>query len=133
MNNPAYICIIFGVFVIIFRGPLIFRPQATKEAYRKMFATRARVRLTGLVVLVLGAAMALAARQGTGPAATFFTGFGCVLAVLGALVSTVLPAFFKIFIDTLIDAFDDLMLRGVGVFAVAVGALLVWLGISMLG
>jgi uncharacterized protein YjeT (DUF2065 family) len=132
MNNHAYISIILGVLIIISRGPLIFRPDATREFYLKMIATRARIRVLGLVVLALGTAMVFSVHEAPGAASVFFAGLGYLMAAAAFFLLLAFPSIFKLVAEAFIEAMDNVILRGLGVLAVGVGAFFIWLGFRLM-
>jgi uncharacterized protein YjeT (DUF2065 family) len=132
MNNPAYISIILGVLIIVSRGPLIFRPEATREFYLKMFATKTRVRVVGLVVLALGCTMVFSVREAPGAASVFFAGLGYLFGAMAFLLLLAFPSFFKLIFEAFFEAADNVILRGLGVLAVGVGAFFIWLGFRLM-
>ena len=61
MSHLAFVSIVFGVLIIIARGPLLVAPANTLEVYRSLIRSNARVRVLGLCGVLLGLAMIAAA------------------------------------------------------------------------
>ena len=132
MNNHACISIILGFLIIMSRGPLIFWPDATREFYIRMMATKARIRVLGLVVLALGTAMVFSVRETPGAASVFFAGLGYLMAAWAIFLLLAFPSIFKLVAEAFIEAMDNVMLRGLGVIAAGIGAFFIWLGFRLM-
>jgi hypothetical protein len=128
------VVIVLGVLVIVTRAPLIFRPTATLESYRAMFATDARARAIGGLYLGLGVLSIWILPATSGAARTLLIGFAALtLAMTGW--SLFAPGHFRGFVDGMLrvtEGFDPAAIRAIRVFAVIVGVLLVNWGVQAL-
>lgn len=132
MTAISWASILAGTVIILTRAPFILAPVATREFYLRLFSSNWRVRLFGLFPGVLGTAMVLASR-GTEQMAGFlvlgFGGFLVLAAVFGFLLFT---SVFKSLVHSVLEGMDELILRGVGVISVILGAFFIYLGIAVL-
>jgi uncharacterized protein YjeT (DUF2065 family) len=135
MDGLAVVSIVFGVLVIVFRGPLIFAPGRTIDFYRRLIATDTRVRIIGVPIAVIGLSMIGLAWDSTETAPRVLFGFGWFLAV-GAAVLLGLSSRWRRMAESFMvlmrDGMDPMVLRFIGVVAVAIGALFVYLGLEVL-
>lgn len=132
MDTLSILCILVGALFIAVRGPLIFAPRATLRFYERFIATKAGIRGTGLVMAPLALALVVLAR-GDGAV-------GRILEILGWLfVVTTLwllaaPASYQRFARSVLDFFEtsvDLaIVRILGLFAVAIGGGLIYVGLA---
>ena len=119
-----------GVLIVVSRGPLLLAPEATLGVYRKLIQTTGRGRALGLGILLFGLALVLAVRTEPGPAARVIEGLGWLMAAPGVgLAAFPRPA--QRFLDSIFSAVSDTgILRATGALAVAVGFVLIYLGVS---
>ena len=118
-----------GVIIIVSRGPLVIWPAATRNVYHRLLKTNQRVRVFGLVLLPLATAMILANRGDPRDAAILLTGLGYLFICIVLVFLLIIPGIYRLIADTVLEAMDSVMLRGVGVMAVIVGILLVYTGL----
>jgi len=132
MTGLGLVSVIAGGLVIIARAPLIFRPEQTRDFYLKALATHSRIRLLGVGVVSLGAALILTGRGHQETAAVFMMAVGCVLAYVAGFVMLVMPALVKLIGESLWKGMDKLMLRGAGILSALVGAFFIGIGVHFL-
>ena len=129
MEPLAIVLTVFAALIVVSRAPLIVAPTATIEWARRAYSTSARVRLFAGLVALLGASLALTARQAAssqGNIAAFFEVAGWVFGAfaVGLLVA---PRIFQGFIHSIFDAISDPgALRALGALGVAIGLSLGW-------
>ena len=132
MSEIAIVCVVLGVLIIATRGPLIFAPEQTLGVYRRVIQSDAGVRVIGILVGAIGAALVLAGR---GPEASWTAVLLVVAAFLASFAALMLlwPSLFRRLAETMLDIVSDsTVLRAVGVLAVALGAGLIYLGLRVL-
>ena len=132
MDSLSVICIAVGIFVIVRRGPLIFAPSATLRFYdRWLLSTNARFRAFGVVIATLAMAL-LFLSFGEGSLAGFLHAVGWVVAAM-ALLMLVVPNVSRRFLSAMFDylenSVDDAIVRILGLLAVVVGAVLIYVGV----
>lgn len=133
MEDLRPVAVVLGVLVIAFRGPLIFAPEATTHFYRSLMATQMRTRILGLVVGLLGIALLVMGWEPQGAVAHVLVGIGWLMA-LGALFIVLAPSLYMRLADGVFDwaesGADPAILRGLGLVAVVLGALLIYWGLA---
>ena len=135
MDPLAIVCFVIGIVIIAFRGPLIFAPQRTLRFYESVIATDARARLLGAILAAMGVAILV---SGSGTAVFPFRvlgGFGWLLTVAGALVLLFPPTYRRIGYSVLEftkRSVGPIVLRAIGVIAVAIGVAFIYLGFGIL-
>lgn len=131
MTGIALFLVVFGILIILSRGPLIVAPIRTRDAYLKLFQSDRRMRIFGIVMASLAAfvAYAFAGLSGTIPLVIFY------LALLVTLVMGVwfvpFPASANRVAMKIWGAFSPSVLRVIGVVSVLFGMWLVFLGFGL--
>ena len=132
MDSLSIMCIVLGTLAIVSRGPLIFAPSATLRSYdRLIISTNARFRAFGVVIATLAMAL-LFLSFGEGALAGFLHAVGWVVAAM-ALLMLVVPNVSRRFLSAMFDylenSVDDAIVRILGLLAVVVGAVLIYVGV----
>ncbi len=131
----AWLAIGFGALIIVTRAPLIFRPPETMEFFRGIVATDARARVMGGLYLVLGLACFGATEEASGFARQLLFIFVVVFLAM-AVWALATAAHFRSTIDRISrfaeERINAAVIRGLGILGVAVGALLVYVGVRAL-
>ncbi len=132
MDSLSIMCIVLGTLTIVSRGPLIFAPSATLRSYdRLIISTNARFRAFGVVIATLAMAL-LFLSFGEGALAGFLHAVGWVVAAM-ALLMLVVPNVSRRFLSAMFDylenSVDDAIVRILGLLAVVVGAVLIYVGV----
>jgi len=132
MDSLSIMCIVLGTLTIVSRGPLIFAPSATLRSYdRLIISTNARFRAFGVVIATLAMAL-LFLSFGEGALAGFLHAVGWVVAAM-ALLMLVVPNVWRRFLSAMFDylenSVDDAIVRILGLLAVVVGAVLIYVGV----
>ena len=132
MDSLSIMCIVLGTLTIVSRGPLIFAPSATLRSYdRLIISTNARFRAFGVVIATLAMAL-LFLSFGEGALAGFLHAVGWVMAAM-ALLMLVVPNVSRRFLSAMFDylenSVDDAIVRILGLLAVVVGAVLIYVGV----
>lgn len=143
MPPVAIVSIFIGVIIIISRGPLVLAPRATRKLYLKLLANNTRARLLGLFAAAVATAAIASARAyldratdspAEPPTAVLFVLYlGYFLAAVPAPAFLVFPASVRRTMRTLLGAVDDAVLRWLGVFALALAGLFIYLGMGITG
>ena len=128
MSGLGAVCTILGLFRILSRGPLIVAPEATLRIYRKLLDTTLRIRIMGMVLLILPFFMILAARGDGREGAEIVLGLGYVFGFILVVVLLIFTRIYKLVADAFLDALDKVMLRGLGVLSVGAGMILIYVG-----
>ena len=129
MTNTDITLVLLGLTIIIIRGPFVIWPMATRGVYQRLHKTNLRVRVIGLGLLPLLVAMILANKGDPRDAAIILTGLGSILIVFVLFFCLINPSLFRRLADAVLEDLEMFMLRGVGVFAVILGAYLVYWGL----
>lgn len=132
MTGLGLVSVIAGCLVIIARGPFIIWPEKTRDFYLRALATHSRIRLLGIGIASLGAALILTGRGHQETAAVFMMAVGCVLAYVAGFVMLVMPALVKLLLESFLKGMDKLMLRGAGLLAALIGVLFIVIGVHFL-
>jgi uncharacterized protein YjeT (DUF2065 family) len=134
MSGPlSFLLVSIGVLIIVTRAPLIFAPSATLRFAAKLVSTDLRVRGWGLVLVPMSAAL-IVLPIGSGAAHESIRGFGwiCAAATLWLLIA---PATYRRssigVLDFLESSVDLAVLRIIGLVAVVIGILVIYLGLHV--
>lgn len=131
MDPFSGLCVLIGTLIIASRGPMIFAPTATLRFFRRLLSTDARIRGTGVALAPLAAAT-IALPHGEGEVAGILRVLGWLWAG-ASLWLLVAPSSYRSFVGNVLGYFessvDDVVIRMLGVGAVAIGAALIYFGI----
>lgn len=128
MNAVAIVSIVFGLLIIVTRGPLIFAPAQMKNVFLKIFQTPQRVRGVGIGMAVLGVAVLLALSESVGTLAVILSVVAWSMLIAALAFMAPFPGAAKSFLDGTINLMSDGFLRVVGAIAVVIGILLIYAG-----
>ncbi len=131
MNSLAAVSVLIGTIIIISRGALLLAPLAMGRIYKRLLATKTRIRFLGLFMGLVGSAAILAARGSDQVAALFMQAIGWIMAFGGFVVVMIFADFYKRLADTILEAMDELMLRMLGFFSICLGAFFIYLGVAV--
>ena len=134
LSGLALASVVIGALVIVTRGPLVFAPEATLTFYSKLFSSNLRVRLLGLFLGGVAAWLVAMVGRGSDETAAVSVWAGGILAVVAAVLLIFSGPTRRVFITVLdfIRGMDASVPRGLGVIAVFIGALFVYIGIWVL-
>ena len=131
----AGLAIGIGALIIVTRAPLIFRPPETLAFYRGLLATDGHARAIGGFYLALGLARFGVAAETSGIPRQFLIFFAVFLLAM-AVFAFAVPARFRATVDRIFlfveESVDPALIRVLGIVGVAVGGLLVYLGVRAL-
>lgn len=122
MKPVGIVTAFVAALFIVGRGPLLFAPTATAAFYRRLISTPGRVRIFGVLLVLLAAALIVTARQARadqGGITIWIEGFGWFTAVV-AVWPIAAPGTFQ----RLMDAFyahPNERLRPIGALNIVIG------------
>ncbi|MGK7928584.1 MAG: hypothetical protein AB4290_25670 [Spirulina sp.] len=129
MNNLSIVSIILGMLLAIGRAPFIFAPATMLRIVRNIVNKKSNLRLVGFPTLLLGTAMLAASLDANQPLALIILIPGCLI---------VLAGFLEIFRTSVIQrigiyiwSMSNRTARLLGAFSVALGCLLIYLGLGV--
>jgi uncharacterized protein YjeT (DUF2065 family) len=131
MSTLGPIFIIAGLLVILLRGPMIFLPDAYRALALRLVGSRSAMRGFGIFAAILGALLMWAVRGDPTGLAQFLYGLGIVIATLSIFFMIPFPTRAGKIAEAVWSSFNNNVLRGLGVFAVAIGGWLVIYGLSL--
>ena len=126
-----YLNIPLGIFIIVSRGSLIFAPDATLRSYRKLLATTLRIRIMGIILLILPMAMILAAWGDHRDGAEIIMGLGYIFGFVVVVFLLIFTSIYKLIADAFLDAMDNVILRGLGAISLGIGIFFIYLGVAV--
>ena len=130
MGDVSFVSILLGTIIILTRGPMIFAPKGTRDFFLKaFFSSHTRIRVIGLLTVGLGILIIYAAQGNNHPVAVIFEYFGWFVAVIAGLIFLVFTSVFKEIAENVLDNMDELILRIIGIIAVGMGGLFIYLGL----
>ena len=134
MDAQSVFCIVLGTWIIVKRAPLIFNPTGTLQTYdRWVLATTNRIRPFGIAVAIFGIALIIFP-LGTGGLARLLSATGVFMLAV-ALWTLVRPEWTQRLIRRFVARVElsvgDMGLRIIGLLSVALGAFLIYVGISV--
>jgi len=131
MSTTALILVIFGLSIMLSRGPLVIAPTRTRAMYLKLFDTDAHMRILGVVFAVISAMVVWSVWGVSGVAAQWITYIGGFVFLLAVFAMVLMPAPFRRLATTIWSAFGPTTLRVLGLLAVLFGGWMVWYGLSL--
>ena len=132
MTQLALLSVVAGALIIAVRGPFVLAPAASFAGSRWLIASKARLRVAGVIFAALGLAMISSAQSSAQGAALVVSILGW-LWVLGAVfLLLIFTSLYQRFIARIMNALEDSAVpRVAGVIGTLFGALLVYLGIGV--
>jgi hypothetical protein len=118
-----------GLLLIATRAPMIIYPEATRDAYLKVFKTNLRIRLLGLLVAGFALGFILASRHLASFLEMLFFLLGWAMALFSAVLLLLFTFLFREIVTSLLESMDPLILRVFGIASVLLGALFIYLGL----
>ena len=132
MNKLSLICILMGIFAIVFRAPFIFAPEkAMKYFSQKLASNKIRIRIFGLFLLGLSLAMISAAWGSSLVIGKVILIWGEVLAFVALVLMLIFPNAYGQIVEIFLGVDSD-VLRVIGIIGVAIGVFLIYLGFTLL-
>jgi len=134
MSPVGIVSIAVGILAVFGRGALVVAPAATLRWFTRQVGTNSRIRVMGVIGLLLGAAMFWAGSSDDSVLATVLTAFG--LGALAVSILTVLfPGGYREVADKLLPDVETANLtrwRILGLVGAMIGVLLIYFGVLAL-
>lgn len=131
MTPLAVVVVILGLLIAVTRAPFIFAPSATRIFYMKWFETDGRMRVLGILVLAIGAALVWVSGTEETTLSKIAFGFGIFMSAFGAIVFILFPTPARNLANKIWNSFSDPMLRVLGFIAVLFGLAIANYGLSL--
>ena len=131
MSPLAWALVLIGLLIALSRGPLVFAPGATRALYFRLFESDARMRIFGLAMAPLGAALVWAAAGEAGSAAALVRGLGVLMLVLCLGVFVPFPGPARRLAAKVWGGFGETTMQVLGFAAVVFGIALMAYGFSL--
>ena len=132
MSQLALVSVIAGAVIIAVRGPFVLAPTASSAAGRWLIASRARIRVAGVIFAALGLVMILSAHGSNQGTAWVISIVGWLWALASVFLLLIFTSFYQQMARGIMDALDDLaLMRVLGAIGALFGALLIYLGIAV--
>ena len=132
MTQLALVSVFAGALIIAVRGPFVLAPEASSAAGRWLIASRARIRVAGVLFGALGLAMILSAQSSAQGAALVISILGWLWMLAAVFLLLIFTSAYQQIAMGIMDALDDLaVLRVLGVISTLFGGFLVYLGIEV--
>jgi hypothetical protein len=122
---------IFGLLIIISRGPLVIAPGASLNVFMRMIGTNTRTRIFGLCLLPLGALLIWVGNAEYGDLAAVLMVIGWIIGG-GAMVMLIFPQAYMALAESIVpeDVAGDLYgWRVLGAIGVLIGCVFVYFGL----
>ncbi|HUT52313.1 MAG TPA: hypothetical protein VM658_02880 [bacterium] len=129
MNSFAAASIFFGIVLIVTRVPFILAPAAARDALLRFISSTGRVRVVGLFVGAMGAAMVMAAQGSYRLEVMIVLGTGWALIMAAAFGFLIFTRVWAEIVRAALTAMEDFMLRGMGAISVLIGAMFIYMGV----
>jgi len=131
MTAIGLFLVVFGVLIILSRGPLIVAPERTRNVYLRLFQSDRRMRWFGLVMGGLAAIVAylFVGVSGTIPLVVFY--LALLIVVIMGFWLVPFPGSANRVATKIWSAFSPLVLRMIGAVSVLFGMWLVFLGFGL--
>ena len=135
MSTVGIAAIILGIMIFIGRGALVIGPATTLNWFRKLLAKDLTVRLLGVGLVPLGAAMVWAGGTESTGLANIIVIFGWLIIAISAPLLVLFPAGYRFLADLFMPDDVDGDLAGwriLGILGAAVGLAFIFAGASAL-
>lgn len=130
MNILPTACIVFGILIILGRGPLLIAPETTLNIIRGFISKTRNLRIIGCSTLLIGVILITTAVKTPQVYPVTVLSLGCLFAVVGGLLVLIPSVIQKLAV--LIWSMSARQARVLGVISVLLGAYLIYLGINTL-
>jgi hypothetical protein len=132
MTQLALASVVAGAVIIAVRGPFVLAPAASSAGGRWLIASRARIRVAGVLFAALGLAM-ISSAQGSAQGASLVVYIvGWLWALAAVFLLLIFTSLYQRIAVGIMNALDDsAVLRVLGAIGTLFGAFLVYLGIGV--
>ena len=132
MSQLALVSVVAGAVIIAVRGPFVLAPAASSAGGRWLIASRARIRVAGVIFGALGLAMISSAQSSAQGAALVISILGWLWMLAAVFLLLIFTSFYQKIALGIMDALDDsALLRVIGAIGTLFGAFLVYLGVGV--
>ena len=133
MNGLAIVSILWGILIIITRTPVLLAPRITINTYRKISSTNTRIRMMGVVMIVLSLFTILFAQKSAEVIADCYLLFGWIAALVSVFMLLIFPIIFKEILEFSLKLFSrSVTARLIMIVPTAIGIFLFYIGIVVL-
>ncbi|MEE8258102.1 MAG: hypothetical protein V3R20_00275 [Sphingomonadales bacterium] len=131
MSALAIAIIVFGLLILVTRGPLVYAPDQTRNRLVSLFDSERKMRKLGIAIAALGVFFIWAADGAIGGWAVAVYLFG-VLALLISLLSMIpFPGRMQPLATRIWKGFSETTLRLIGITSTVFGAWLIYVGFTL--
>lgn len=131
MSALAIAIIIFGLLILVTRGPLVYAPDKARNRLIGLFDSERKMRMMGITIAALGAFFIWAADGATGGWAVAVYLFG-ILALMISLLSMIpFPGRMQPLATRIWKGFSETTLRLIGLTSTVFGAWLLFVGFTL--
>jgi hypothetical protein len=133
MNGLAIVSVLWGILIIISRTPFLIAPVATINTYRKISSTNTRIRMMGVVMIVLSLFTILFAQKSAEAIADVYLLFGWIAALVSVFMLLIFPIIIKEILEFSLKLFSrSVTARLIMIIPTAIGIFLIYMGIAVL-
>lgn len=133
MNGLAIVSVLWGILIIISRTPILIAPVATINTYRKISSTNTRIRMMGVVMIVLSLFTILFAQKSAEAIADCYLLFGWIAALVSVFMLLIFPIIIKEILEFSLKLFSrSVTARLIMIIPTAIGIFLIYMGIAVL-
>ncbi len=127
MSNLALASLIFGILMIVSRGPYVFAPEATRELVVNLcLISNIRQRIAGIFAIACGVIMIIVAQGHDQIAALVIKYTGWFIALAALFIHVIFTSISREILKDIFENMSRLTLRIGGVFGIGVGALFIY-------
>lgn len=127
MGRLSIICIVIGILAIVFRGPLLFFPEASIRWILKLTGSNGRVRVIGLATVAIWALLLFLTRQSSHPVGGFIFFLGIIGIFMSAIFLIIFPKNFRRILE-FFSEMDSSAHRGAGFIGIFIGFIFIYIG-----
>ena len=131
MTGIAVFLVVFGILIILSRGPLIVAPGRTRDLYLKLFLSERRMRNYGIIIGLVAALVAYTFMGVQGTAPLVVVAVSLLVVVIAACFLIPFPASANRLAMKVWSAFSPPVLRVIGLVSVLFGMWLVFFGFAL--
>ncbi len=131
MSALAIAIIIFGLLILVTRGPLVYAPDKARNRLVGLFDSERKMRMMGIAIAALGAFFIWATDGATGGWAVAVYLFG-ILALMISLLSMIpFPGRMQPLATRIWKGFSETTLRLIGLTSTVFGVWLIFVGFTL--
>ena len=131
MNALAIAIIVFGLLLLVTRGPLVYAPDKTRNRLVGLFDSERKMRMMGIVIAALGAFFIWAADGAIGGWAVAVYLFGILALMISLLLMIPFPGRMQPLATRVWNGFSQTTLRLIGLTSTVFGAWLIYVGFTL--